>query len=281
MQPAEASCDLVKLGERRGGRLPDRLTPLEAIAWIATRDVRFVGGIQCHLANVTASLRREGATDVDLEGHGYEAVKAGLAVAYCRCEQPLAKPMAVRLWLELSEADRELGRSGKDANHARRYKLAHMRHCICFQNAEQELFAAASLGDVIATGIRRGLNEIVCRTQWRGQRYDPSSGLVLVSAGWVSVTFGTADLKALWPEGWATVARRATRRLGRPGASEVPYQVFKERRLAKVPVLSSCLAEFQLCVDEAAHRGCSGLAAAKTYAMRHAAEYKSARMSEL
>lgn len=281
MRTAEASCDLVKLGEGRGGRLPERLNPLEAIAWIATRDPRFVSGVQCHLANVTALLRRGGALEVELEGHGYEAVKAGLEVAYCRCERPLAKPSAVQRWSELREAERELGRSGKDAKLAWRYELAHRRHCICFQNAEAELFAAASLGDLVATGIRRGLNETVCRTQWRGQRYDPSSGLILVSAGWVSVTFGTADLKALWPEGWAPTAPRPTRRPGRPRASQVPYEVFRERRVAGIPELSSRLAEYQQCVEEAARRGCSGLAAPKTYALRHAAESKSACTSKL
>lgn len=281
MSPAGADCDLVALGKRRAGALPDRLTPLEVIAWIATREAQFVSGIPEHLANVTEMLRTARWMDLNLELQGSEAVKDQVARAYCKCGRPFKNRAAVRQWEALDDVQKELGRSRQDGDLYWLYREAQQRHCLCFETAEAQLFRAAMSGAIVASGIRNGSQETVCRTQWHGQRYDPSNGLILLSTGWEGVTLATNDVQAVWPADDISMSNSSSRGPGRPRACDAPYQIFLARRAGGVPLLPSCVAEFASCVDEAARSGIGPLAKPKTYAQKYATEYKRALAAEI
>jgi hypothetical protein len=227
---------------------------LEAVTWIATRNLEMVNGLAPYQVEVAEPAARQCELQ---EPMGAETIVAGILVnaiakGFCQCKRNVAWPGCVYDWNQLSAAEQAVAASDSRAPNSSLYRSAHARNCTCFDAAARTLFASAATGQVVAQVRPERKN--ISRLEWLQADYDLMNGLWLGARRMELVSFRSAAIRKIWPGSVGQEGK--TRGAGRPKGNVEPVtDAFRERRDQGVSLERSLRQETLRCIEIAKGRG--------------------------
>ena len=276
LRPIE-QLSLVKLGIEHQRPVTPEWSIVEAITWIATRDLRMVSGVAPYEANAASTLALGfGREQIALAERCVAGVAAEeIARSFCKCDRKFDSRACVEDWNALSPEEQRSAARDSGAKNSNLYRWAHTYRCACFESAARALFTAAATGRIGAViGERK-----VFRLLWLQADYDLDQGLSLGGHPAGQVSFASAVARRLWPA--LKTQARGSGAIGRPGCNdEAVLAAFRDRRAAGVPLEPSQLDEWGCCVGDARARGAQDLGQPATYVKKLRSHYAAAREAE-
>lgn len=289
---------------RSTGLAPDGpLSFVEAIAWVATRDLEVVAGVSPFKRNAICMIRRaygkESASfrDPDLQwisrvdDDWVSSVLADdIAAAYCSCDRAPACRYDREDWDKLSPVEQQKAAADPAARYRGLYMGVYSIHCRCTDAAALALIGAAAVGRLTGRHIVNGRPQSMARIVWDHADFDLSGGLTCRDFKPVGVTFAWRDLRRIWPKGSGLVvvadgsdplftvqpgagrAPTARRPRGRPTVAADIIAIFEQ--LAALPGRppKSLREASRLCVEEAKRRKIANVGLPRAYE-RHLRPY--------
>lgn len=267
-----------RLGIEHHGPVNHEWSLVEAITWIATRDLRMVAGVTPYETNAVATLARGfGAKEIALAERCVANVAAeDIARGFCECARKIDSRACLEDWNALTSEERQSAASDSNAKHRILYRRAHTFRCECFEQAARALFTAAATGRIGATVIGEGK---LSRLVWRQADYDLDMGLSLGGRPAGLLSFASATVRRLWPASKAQA--RNSGAIGRPACNvEAVLAAFRSRRAAGIALEPKQVDEWRRCIEDARANGAEYLGEPATYVKKLKAEYAEARTAE-